>query len=175
MPEKLSRADQARINGKFSKGPTSPNGKAKSSKNALKHGFAATTNVVIRLEHESEFDAHRAGFHASFKPKDYFELQLVDQLAAISWRQNRLVSAETALIDDQISIQAHAIAGIHPECCQDPYFHLAKAFQALSSSSINHHQQLLTETTTTATTGNKDEDDVAQLSSNIGSLELVRR
>jgi hypothetical protein len=57
---------------------------------------------------------------------------LVDQLASINWRQARLVALETALIDSQISIQKDNVCELHPNCAQDPYFHLALAWQAIS-------------------------------------------
>ena len=53
---KLTRSEQSRINGAHSNGPTSIDGKAISSKNALKHGFAASANVVLGVE-----DKYRLG------------------------------------------------------------------------------------------------------------------
>ena len=89
MPEttsKLTRSEQSRINGAKSKGPVTAAGKAISSANALKHGFAATINVVLTIEDEPAFHEHLAGVRAAFNPTNYFEQTLIDQLANISWR-----------------------------------------------------------------------------------------
>jgi hypothetical protein len=55
----MTKSEQARINGAKSKGPVTPEGKKTSSRNSLKHGFAATQNVVISLEDEPEWNLHR--------------------------------------------------------------------------------------------------------------------
>jgi len=102
---KRSRSEQARINGANSKGPTSPEGKAVSGRNALKHGFAAVINNVIIIEDKEVFERHVAGYRAALEPKNYLEETLVDQLASINWRQARLVGLETALLDIQMSFQ----------------------------------------------------------------------
>jgi len=127
-----TRAEQSRINGAKSKGPTSPAGKARSSQNNLQHGFAAVINVVLRVEDKSAFERHLQGLRASFKPQDYAEQTYVDQLAAISWRQARLVNLETALIDAQIDFQHGHVTAINPDSAHDPYFHLVQAWQALA-------------------------------------------
>ena len=135
MPEtiKLSRSEQARINGAKSEGPVTPQGKAISSTNALKHGFAATINVVLAIENESDFLLHVAGVRASFTPTNYMEETLVDQLANISWRQARLVALESALIAAQMSLHDANVCATHPHCADDSYFHLVQAWRALAS------------------------------------------
>src|SRR5215475_6267634 len=132
MPISQKHSEQARINGAKSKGPTSPEGKAKSSRNAIKHGFAAVINVVLCVEDKPAFDAHVQGFRNSFKPKDYAEQSLVDQLAAIHWRHSRLVGLETALIDAQVEIQDISMREEYPNGSNDGYFRLIKAWQALA-------------------------------------------
>jgi hypothetical protein len=131
-PIKNSRSEQARINGSKSKGPVSVEGKAASSRNALKHGFAAAINVVIEIEDRPAWETHLEGYRASFKPQCYAEQTMVDQLASINWRQSRLVALETSLIDAQISIQSANVNDMHPRSADDPYFHLVQAWQALS-------------------------------------------
>ena len=132
MPQKLARSEQARVNGANSKGPTSIAGKARSSQNALTHGFAAVINTVIAIEDEAAFNQHLVGIRASFLPKNYMEETFVDQIASITWRQARLVGLESALLDAQISLQNQNICDQHPECADDDYFHLVQAWQALA-------------------------------------------
>ena len=151
----------------LSKGPSTAEGKSRSSKNVLKHGFAAsiTSSSKLKTSPNSNHAKKWSRIHARTKPAStgpYFEIQLVDQLAAISWRQNRLVAAETALIDDQIGAQAHAIAQQHPVCCEDLYFHLAKAFEALSRQPMPEKNK-------------EDEQPPPEAGQAIGTLELVRR
>lgn len=131
-PTRNSRSEQARINGAKSKGPVSIEGKAASSRNALKHGFAAVINVVLNIEDQPAWQRHLEGYRASFKPVCYVEETLIDQLASINWRQSRLVALETALIDAQLSVQSDSIREIHPHSAADPYFHLVQAWQALA-------------------------------------------
>ena len=130
--QKRNHSEQARINGAKSKGPITPEGKAKSSSNALKHGFAATLNVVLSIEEEPVFQSHLKGIRASFNPTNYMEDTLVDQLASISWRQARLVASETALLDAQMSLQNKNVCARYPDCADDNYFHLLQAWQALA-------------------------------------------
>ena len=129
---KLTRAEQSRINGAQSRGPITPEGKAISSSNAVKHGFAAAINVVLTVEDRAAFELHVAGVRTAFKPANYFEEALVDQLAAIQWRQGRLTGLETALVDAQVSLQAGHIFDTQPTSSTNRYFHLVQAWQALA-------------------------------------------
>jgi hypothetical protein len=131
-----TRADIARANGSKSKGPTTPEGKAKSSKNALKHGFAAKINVLIAPDDSDAWQTHIDGYHASYLPTNYVESEFVAQLASISWRQSRLTGIETALIDLQLSLQDAKVNEYHPLCEDDSYCKLALAWQALARKPI---------------------------------------
>ena len=132
MPEKLSRSETSRQNGAKSKGPKTPETKAISSKNSIVHGFAAVINVVLACEDKPAFQLHVDSTRAAYKPTDYPEQAFVDQLAAIQWRQSRLVALETALIDAQMGIQNPNFQQTYPEGATDEYFRLVKAWQALS-------------------------------------------
>ncbi|HEY3742929.1 MAG TPA: hypothetical protein VGL53_23945 [Bryobacteraceae bacterium] len=165
MLSKLSRSAQSRINGAKSKGPISPEGKARSSQNALKHGFAAVINVVLRIEDEPAFHQHVDGFRASFKPQDYTESTLVDQLAAINWRQARLIGLETALIDAQVELQLGSLRATQPDACDDPYFRLVQAWQALAQKPKNERPSEM----------ENEDPTLATPAYDINSLELLRR
>ena len=132
MPEKLTRSERSRINGAKSRGPITPEGKAISSSNALKHGFAATINIVLSIEDEPAFHGHLQGVRDSFTPQNYMEETLVDQLASITWRQARLVALETAILEAQMSLQNKRVCAQYPLCADDNYFHLVEAWQALA-------------------------------------------
>jgi len=131
---KRSRSEQARINGANSKGPTSSEGKAISSRNALKHGFAAVINNVISVEDKEAFELHAAGYRAAFTPQNYFEETLIDQLASVNWRQTRLAGLETALFDAQLSVQSKAVDEFEGDDA-DPYVRMVYAWHALARKS----------------------------------------
>ena len=126
------RADQARINGAKSNGPITPEGKAKSSRNSLKHGYAAKLNLLIDPDDSSAWEAHHAGYLASFNPQTYFESDLVAELAATSWRKSRLMCTEAALIDFQLTVQEDRLNEYFPLENGNPRLHLALAWQGLA-------------------------------------------
>jgi hypothetical protein len=165
---KRTRSEQARLNGAKSKGPITPNGKTRSSKNALKHGFAAVINNVLGIEDEAAFNLHLDGLRASFLPQNYAEHMLVDQLASISWRQSRLIGLETALIDAQMDLQEENIGDLHPVSAGDPYFKLVLAWQALARQP--QRSQVLVDPNTAPI-----DPTIPPEAFDIGSLELVRR
>ena len=166
MPHKLTRAEQARINGAKSHGPITPDGKARSSRNSITHGFGASVNTVISIEDKPAWELHLTGFRATFLPQNYVEQTLIDQLAYINWRQSRLAALETSLIDNQIALQAAAISQLHAPDDHDPYFHLALAWQGLARQPQRPAKPI-------------DPDDIESKlpaeGHDISSIELVRR
>ena len=130
--KKDKRAAQAILNGSKSHGPTTPEGKAISSKNSLTHGHAAQINVLIQHDDTEAWHAHLAGYYSSFHPTDYFESELVDELAAASWKKARLSTTLTTLMDFQLSIQEHRVNQNFSQEAGNPQLHLALAWQALA-------------------------------------------
>jgi hypothetical protein len=102
-PIKLSHSDQARINGAKSKGPTTPIGKQRSSANALKHGLTAKEHVVLDVEDSAEYDAVSNAAIQEFRPHSAFALRLVEKLAQLDWRIERLAMLETAYLNYKVN------------------------------------------------------------------------
>lgn len=82
---------------KMSTGPRTANGKAITSKNALKHGIFSNA-ILLKSESRSEYDSLLNGLHEYFKPVGMFEEVLVEKLAVLIWRYRRLVNTETSEI-----------------------------------------------------------------------------
>jgi hypothetical protein len=100
---KLSRAEQARINGSKSLGPITSEGKLKCSRGALKHGLTATKHAVLDIEDSAQFQAALDAAVDQFRPDTLFTLRLVEKLAHLDWRLERLALLETAYLDYQIN------------------------------------------------------------------------
>ena len=81
-------------------GPRTSEGKAVSSRNALKHGLTAT-QVVIPGENQADFDQLLADLTADRKPEGELEIQLVGEIAACTWRLARARSREGQLLEIQ--------------------------------------------------------------------------
>ena len=90
-----------RLNAQKSTGPTSPQGKAASSLNALKSGIDAWSNIIPG-EDPAELEALTAQFVPHFHPADPIQLSLVDTLISAEWIQRRVRRIEAQLWNYQI-------------------------------------------------------------------------
>src|SRR6267142_3792286 len=90
-----------RLNAQKSTGPTSPEGKAASSLNALKSGIDAWSHIIPG-EDPAELEALTAAFLLHFHPADPVQLALVDTLISTEWIQRRLRRIEAQLWNYQI-------------------------------------------------------------------------
>jgi hypothetical protein len=90
-----------RRNAQKSTGPTSPEGKAISSLNALKSGIDAWSHIIPG-EDPAELEALTAAFMLHFRPADPNQLALVDTLISAEWIQRRLRRIEAQLWNYQI-------------------------------------------------------------------------
>lgn len=87
--------------------PRTPEGKAVSSRNALKHGLTARA-VVIFGEDAAEYESFRSGFITRLAPGDELEEFLVDRVVACAWRLRRVVRVEGEIFEDYESLKNRA-------------------------------------------------------------------
>jgi hypothetical protein len=103
-----NKSESARLNGSKSQGPKTPEGKARSSKNALRHGL---TGDFIIFEHESadDFDRLEEAYIDRYCPADLIELELVQTLATTRWRLRRIANLEANLFQNELALSADQI------------------------------------------------------------------
>ena len=115
-----SRAAANRANAQRSTGPRSPEGKHRSSQNAVAHGLTSRT-AVLPSEDPAAYQLHCQQFRDEYQPKTPTETHLVQELADTAWRQNRIPLLEARLISgqDRLSItdahRALATLGMHSQ------------------------------------------------------------
>jgi hypothetical protein len=87
-------------NSRKSTGPTTPEGKKRSSLNAVRHNL--TGQLVLVQEGETEiYDTHCKEYRADFAPKGKVEIELTQELADLRWSINRIRAHETNLFSVQ--------------------------------------------------------------------------
>jgi len=91
-----AQAAASRLNGALSHGPTSEEGKATSSLNALKTGLTGRT-VLLPSEDAALYEAHLTRFRQQYQPVGDQELALVQSLADTEWRIARIPSLEMGI------------------------------------------------------------------------------
>jgi hypothetical protein len=84
-----------RANARRSTGPRTPEGKAASSRNALTHGAYAADDTILATAP----DTYLADFRAHFQPVGILEEHLVEHLAVLASRRERLQLAMDALLE----------------------------------------------------------------------------
>ena len=87
---KEQRAAISRANGAKSRGPKTPQGKAVSSRNALKAGFTAKKFIIPELESEQEFDRFSLMLRKHHRPRNIEEALCVDRMIVVLWRIRRV-------------------------------------------------------------------------------------
>ena len=95
------QSQTARANGAKSHGPVTPEGRAASSRNSLRHGFTAKS-VVLPTESSEAFQELLDSYIDQFHPQGGVEMDLIQAMAAARWRLQRMCSIETALLSTEI-------------------------------------------------------------------------
>jgi hypothetical protein len=96
-----ARAAASRRNGAKSRGPRTPDGKARSAQNALKHGLCAQKFVVGDEDHR-EFAAFEAALTGELAPEGALQGLLAGRIVRAAWRLQRADRIEGELFAHQM-------------------------------------------------------------------------
>ena len=96
-----------RANAGKSTGPRSPEGKARSSQNSIKHGLSSRC-FVVRDDEIGEFEELRDSLCSQVAPKGALEITLFRQLFHATWNLRRIERLEAELFHDNIDPLADA-------------------------------------------------------------------
>jgi hypothetical protein len=88
-------------NAKLSTGPRTDEGKAASSRNALKHGLTAT-EVVLAPGQEAEFEAYRDDLRQDLGPQGAAEMEIFNRAIHAGWNLRRIREMESAMMREGI-------------------------------------------------------------------------
>jgi hypothetical protein len=100
-PAPNPRAEASRRNGAKSRGPKTPEGKARSAQNALKHGMRAQKYVVLPQEDAAECATLEAALIAELAPVGALQLVLARRVAVAAWRLARADRLEAELFAER--------------------------------------------------------------------------
>jgi hypothetical protein len=98
------RKKSSRANGAKSHGPTTPDGKKRSSQNAVQHGLLAQC-VLLTGEDAANFDILIQNHKRRFQPADGIEFGIIEEMCSAYWRLHRVWTIETEALNHQISMQ----------------------------------------------------------------------
>ena len=82
------------------RGPNTPEGKARSARNALKHGLRARDFVLLPEEDPQEWTQHVQDLEQGYGPVDATEKKLVDAIAVAMWKEIRADRFEAEVLTD---------------------------------------------------------------------------
>ncbi len=99
-----SQIEASRTNGAKSHGPVSDEGKAATSRNAVRHGLLCET-VVVEGESADRFHEQIEAFVHEFNPQTENEMVLVEKLATARWQQLSAWGLKTAGLSQEIRDQ----------------------------------------------------------------------
>jgi hypothetical protein len=92
-----ARAAASLANGAKSRGPKTTEGKARASRNALKHGLCAKKFLLLPGDSGARFDALESALLNDLSPQGALQTLLAHRLVAAAWRLQRADRAELEL------------------------------------------------------------------------------
>jgi uncharacterized membrane-anchored protein YhcB (DUF1043 family) len=98
----------SRQNGVLSNGPVTLEGKARSARNATRHGLTGGP-VVLPCESQEEYDAFLQSTIDTWGPSTLAQLDLVHQMATARWRMRRIEPMEAAILTEAYERQMEAM------------------------------------------------------------------
>jgi hypothetical protein len=101
VPVSHARAEASRRNGAKSRGPRTEAGKARASRNALKHGLRAQKHLVLPEESAAGFAEHEAALLAELAPVGALQAVLARRVVVAAWRIARADRIEVELFAEQ--------------------------------------------------------------------------
>ena len=99
VPLSPARAEASRRNGAKSRGPKTPEGKARSAQNSLKHGFRAQKHMVLPSESAAEFKELEAALMEELAPEGALQAALAQRVVSAVWRLSRAERLEAELFE----------------------------------------------------------------------------
>ena len=102
MKSATTSPKQHQANG--STGPRTPEGKAKSARNAFRHGFASA-QVILDASEVEAYEAHLDAYAATFQPINQPEADAVRRMADAQWRMDVFKTAESTLVELETQYQ----------------------------------------------------------------------
>jgi hypothetical protein len=114
-------------------GPKTPEGKAKSPQNAVKHGLHTSRMFVLTNETPEAWDEMQKAWNDKLQPRDEAERLVVLDIAHAQWRICRARTIETALLDLEMDEQAPTLATTFTE--MDEGTRMACALKGLADNS----------------------------------------
>ena len=99
------RKQASQQNGAKSRGPATDEGKARSARNATRHGLLSRT-IVLDNEDPKDFRRLLDQHVEKFQPNGDIEHQAIEEMAICQWKLRRLRIIETTLMDDHAAENA---------------------------------------------------------------------
>jgi hypothetical protein len=124
------KSESSRINGAKSRGPITAEGREKSSRNALKHGFTADNEtILLDCEDPAQYNEFVVKLRRIHEPATPAEEDVFEEMVVARWRLRRMRTVELGLLNAEILAQQST-----PDSSK-PSAHLASAFRALADDS----------------------------------------
>jgi hypothetical protein len=111
QPVSPRRIEANRRNALKSTGPRTPEGKARSSRNATTHGIFCH-DMVLPDEDPKEFESYRIPLLRGLEPRNGLEQELAEQVVSLGWKLRRLRRIENAILEERMKPTDEAPDGL---------------------------------------------------------------